>query len=108
MDNAEALPADPRGPVAVRIAQLPETRQEIYALERACLKAAKQSGYSGGKAKTEAARIYNAAIEEAQRAVREPETQQTIVQAPEANLATRVAPKGMTQLDSGLYVPKGA
>src|SRR5689334_19615423 len=64
-----------RGPVAVRIAQLPSTRQEIYALERACLKAAKASGYRGRKAKTEAARIYNAAIEEAQRVVREPETQ---------------------------------
>jgi len=93
-------------PVArIRIAQMPKTRQEIYALERACLKAAKQAGLRGKHAKVEAERIYNAAVEEAQRKVREPETQQPIIRPPATMLAQRQAPRGMVER-GGLFVPE--
>ena len=95
-------------PVAsIRVPRPPQTRAEIYALERASLQAAKKAGCRGKRAKTEAARIYNAAVAEAERAVREPATQQTIVRPPEG-LPHPTAPRGMVQRESGLYVPGGA
>lgn len=91
----------------VRAPRLPETRAEIYALERACLKAVKKAGVHGRRVKTEAARVYNDAVAEAGRQVREPETQQTLVRPPEGlTVPQQKAPRGMVQRESGLYVPE--
>jgi hypothetical protein len=98
---------DVPAPVAVRVSEAPKTCAEIYALERACLKAVKAKGMRGQQAKIEAVRSYNAAVQEAQRKVREPETQQSVIQAPEGSaLATKQLPRGMVQTDAGLYVPE--
>lgn len=92
-------------PCPVRISQAPTTQAERYALERDCLKAAKRAGHTGKQVKVAAARYYIAAVAEASRAVREPSTQGSVLTRPGAAVPTAPAPRGMTQTDSGLYVP---
>lgn len=95
---------DALGPI--RISAPPRTRKEIYALERACLRGAKARGHRGRFARLEAERLYNAAVEEASRTVREPLPQHAVVKPPPAAIPTPPAPAGMKQTDSGLYVPE--
>lgn len=92
----------------VRVAHAPRTQAERYELERACLKAAKKAGHRGQQAKYEAARYYNAAIDEAGRKVRDPITQPSVLTKPGPAVPTPPAPRGMQQRESGLYVPESA
>lgn len=88
-----------------RISEPPSTTAERYALERECLKQAKRYR-RGNAAKTLAAQFYNEAVDECQRRIREPATQQTVVQEAPPAIPAPPPPRGMEQRASGLYVPK--
>lgn len=92
----------------VRVSQVPATQAERYALERECLKAAKKAGKRGVQARILATQYYNAAVAEAQRQVREPATQPSVLTRPGAPVPTPPAPRGMKLSESGLYVPAAA
>lgn len=93
----------------VRISQTPTTEAERYALERVCRAAAAKAmpGASRRIRALHATRLYLDAIAESKRRVREPTSQPQMVQAP-TGVPTPAAPRGMTQRDSGLYVPGGS
>lgn len=89
----------------VHISEAPTTPAEVYALERACLTTAKKMGKRGGAAKLAAARFYAAAVAEAKHLVRDPATQKPIVKTLTGTVKAPPIPRGMDQLESGLYVP---
>lgn len=66
---------------------------------------AKARGKRGHLARLEAARLYNAAVDEATRQVREPATQPSVLSRPGAAVPAPQAPRGMVQQGS-LYVPE--
>lgn len=85
----------------VVIERLPRDQREVYALEKACLKAAKAQGLRGEWARTQAVRIFNAAIEECKHRVRRPEALPGVVQLPPAHAGEVRSPGGII-----LRVPK--
>lgn len=93
----EALKRDNRVPVAgvLVLERLPQTRREIYRLERASLDAAKRQGLRGKWAQAQAARIYNAAIEECQHRVRRPEALPGVLTLPPSAPGETRSPGGI-------------
>jgi hypothetical protein len=93
-------------PSDVRVSNAPATNQDIYDLEKACLRAARAQGKTGKLAQLEAARLYNAAMDEARRQVREPATQPSVLAPPTVTVVPGpTAPRGMELTESGLYAP---
>lgn len=101
---ARVAPVNP-----VRVSEPPRTEVDRQALERNCREAAKRlmPGASQARRRIRAAQLYNAAVEEAQRAVREPLSQPSLIHKPSDAVPHPEPPRGMAQRDSGLYVPGG-
>ena len=92
----EAVKQDNRVPAGVLVIErLPRNRREIYDLEKACLKAARMQGLRGEWARTQAVRIYNAAIEECEHRVRRPEALPGVIQLPPPREGETRSPGGI-------------